>query len=423
MKLLEPKNANYAAVVIEIKSIIELENCDNVVAVSLLGFHAIVSKDTKIGDVGIVFPAECQLSDEFVSENCLYRHGDRNIDPSAKGYLEDNRRVKAMKFRGNRSDCLFMPLSSLKYTKEKIAELKVGDVFDQLGDHEICKKYTVKTRTSNNRLEKNKKKVWNRVDTKFFPLHVDTDNYWRNKDALKDHMDVVVTAKIHGTSVRISNNIVAKKSSIIDKVAKLFGANIQTHEYDMVYGSRKVTKDANRPDQQHYYDSDIWTLVGKRLDGILPQGWMVFGEIVGWVGEETPIQKNYTYQLPQGSNELYIYRIVQVNPQGRITDLAWDQVVEFCRDNNLKTVPELWRGKHKDFVAEDWIDKKFFEEGYVNCLPLDKESPCDEGVCVRVDGLVPYLLKAKSPDFLGYESKMLDEEAIDIEEEGKIEEV
>jgi hypothetical protein len=88
-----------------------LEDCDNVVGTPIFGFQAIVGKDSKPGDLGIVFPAESQLSEEYCRVNNLFRHGDLNDDESAKGYLEDNRRVKAMKFRGHRSDCLFMPLS------------------------------------------------------------------------------------------------------------------------------------------------------------------------------------------------------------------------------------------------------------------------------------------------------------------------
>jgi hypothetical protein len=115
MKIPEPKNSNYSASIVEIKAVIPLENCDNVHAVSIFGFQGIVSKDVKVGDIGVVFPAETQLSDEFCFFNNLYRHSDKNQDQSKKGYLEDSRRIKAVKFRGHRSDCLFMPLSSLDY--------------------------------------------------------------------------------------------------------------------------------------------------------------------------------------------------------------------------------------------------------------------------------------------------------------------
>lgn len=120
MKIDKLQNPNYCATVVKIKNIIPLENCDNVVATTIFGFQAIVGKDTKIGDIGIVFPAETQLSDEYCYENNLYRHADKNRNEGEKGYIEDNRRVKAVKFRGNPSSCLFASLESLKFNGETL---------------------------------------------------------------------------------------------------------------------------------------------------------------------------------------------------------------------------------------------------------------------------------------------------------------
>jgi hypothetical protein len=68
--------------------------------------------------------------------------------------------------------------------------------------------------------------------------------------------------------------------------------------------------------------------------------------------------------------------------------------------------------------VNEFMDTKYNESGYRQAVPLDPESPCDEGVCVRADGLAPYILKAKSPLFYEHETKMLDEEALDMEAEG-----
>ena len=73
MKLKVPKNGNYAAVVVEIKNIVTLENCDNVVAALIMGNQVIVNKETKIGDVGLYFPLETQLTDAYLSNNNLYK--------------------------------------------------------------------------------------------------------------------------------------------------------------------------------------------------------------------------------------------------------------------------------------------------------------------------------------------------------------
>lgn len=418
MKLEAPENANYAATVVALTRIVPLENCDNVVGTPLLGFQAIVGKDSQLGDLGVVFPAEVQLSGEFASVNNLHRHTNLNSDQTKAGYLEDNGRVKALKFRGHRSDCLFMPLSSLAYTGADISQLQPGDTFDVLNGHPICRKYVIKRANPGiSRVQKNKVKIFKRVDEKFLPEHYDTDNFFRNSDTIKPDQHVVVTQKIHGTSIRIGNTIVKRKLGWLEKLAKRLGVAVQETEFDNVYGSRKVIKDVNNPGQQHYYGTDIWSEEGKKLDGLVPENFIVYGELIGWTKDGAPIQKNYTYGVPEGTCELYVYRVAFVNGQGRVVDLTWDQLVEFCLDLGLKHVPELWRGRMADFIAdvESYLDRKLNAGGFPTAVPLAKESPCDEGVCIRVDGLVPYILKAKSPAFLRHETKMLDQEAVDME--------
>lgn len=428
MKLQEPKNSNYAATVVRIERLIPLTadgpgkmDCDNVVGAPLLGYQAVVSKDTQVGDVGIVFTAETQLSDEYIRENNLYRHPENNKDTKKSGYLEDNRRVKAVKFRGHRSDALFMPLSSLAFTKIRLDELEVGDTFDVLGGKEICQKYEIKRKTVA-RVEKNKHKEFKRVEEKFLPEHYDSENYFRNRDAIAPGREIIVTQKLHGTSVRIANTIVKRKLTLRDKIAKAMGAHIAETEFDYVYGSRRVIKDVNNPDHQHFYDSDIWTDAGQKIHDSIPENFILYGELIGYTPNGALIQDRYAYDLDPGQNDLYIYRVAMVSNQGMLVDLAWDLVKEFCRDRGIKHVPELWRGQHMNFNAEDWLNKNFHKElhgGYPQAVPLADDSPCDEGVCVRVDGIAPYILKAKSPDFLQMESENLDKGVIDTEELGK----
>lgn len=415
MRLQTPENANYAAIVVKLTAITPLEGSDNIVGTPIFGFQAIVGKSSQVGDIGIVFPAETQLNDEFCRENNLYRHRNLNKDESAKGYIEDNRRVKAMKFRGHRSDCLFMPLSSLTFTGVKVDELKIGDTFDELLGHKICEKYQVKRRSRGN-TNQAKAVRFTRVDAKFLPEHLDTDNFFRNVAQIPAGSQVVVTQKVHGSSLRAGHTIVTRKLGMIEGLLKRFGVRIEATEYDYVFGSRKVIKDVHNPDGG-FYSSDIWTEAGKRLEGVLPQN-IIYGELVGWTPDGGDIQKNYHYGQPTGTNELYVYRVAVITAQGRLVDLSWDQVKTFCTELGIKHVAELWRGKIEDFDVQQFLDKRFFDSGYTQALPLDDDKALvDEGVCVRVDGLTPYILKAKSPVFLGYESKMLDEEAVDLESE------
>jgi len=412
MKLEVKDNANYAATVVSVGVVLPLEGRDKIVGAPFFGFQAIVSASIEVGEVGILFPAECQLSEDYCKENNLYRHEGLNKDVGAKGYLEDNRRVRAIKFGGHRSDCLFMPLESLSYLgKDVVDGLSVGDTFDSVNGIEICKKYIVRGKKPREGagVKKNKYKE-PRVDEKVFPRHYDSDNYWRNSHVISAGTEIVVTQKLHGTSVRIGNVEVKKKRTLLDKLLRKPVAL----EYDYVFGSRKVIKDPGN-EASGFYDEDIWSIVGESLRGLLPKGVLVYGEIVGFTSGGGQLQGDYAYECKKGEWDFYVYRVAMVNPDGFIVDLVWDQVVEFCRDLGIKTVVELWRGKHEDFVVDDWIDKRFVDEGYREAVGLSSVDTVDEGVCVRVDGLAPYILKAKSPIFLGWETEQLDKDIVDIE--------
>ncbi|MFD6400788.1 RNA ligase family protein [Nocardia sp. NPDC060249] len=420
MALTTPKNPNYAAVVVRLTAVNALDRCDNIAGAPVLGYQAIVGKDRAAGDLGIVFTAETQLSEEFARVNNQHSDTELNADPAEKGYLEKTRRVRAIKLRGHRSDALFLPLEALAYTGFDITKLAPGDTFDELNGHPICAKYEVK-KVGPAQTQKNKAKTYERVDRKHFHLHVDTDNYFRVADSIPADAEIIVTAKYHGTSWRGANTVVARQLSWLERLAKKFGVRVQETEYDHVFGSRRVLKDINNPRQDHFYLSDIWSEYGARLGDLLPEGFIVFGELVGWTGDGAEIQAGYSYGLPKGTSQLFVYRVAQINPQGRLTDLSWDQTVEFCDDHGLKTVPVLWRGKHRYFDVDQYLDVRFNDIGYTQTLPLGANKKIvDEGVVVRVEGLVPYLAKAKSAKFFEHETKQLDEDVVDLETEGGV---
>lgn len=412
MKFETPKNPGYCATVVSLKNIIPLATCDNVVGTTIFGFQAITGKDRQAGEIGIVFPAETQLSDAYCKANNLYRHAESNKDTTQKGYIEDNRRVRAIKFRGHRSDCLFMPLESLAYLGFKPKDFKEGDEFDCIGADEICCKYIVKTNDPRGNHQPQPKK-FTRVDTKFIPEHFYTDNYFKNCANIPQEVNIIVTQKLHGTSVRIANTIVKRKKTIRDHVFGFLGAKIQEFEFDYVFGSRKVIKDIYNPDHQHYYSEDIWSTEGKKLKGLLPKNFVVYGELIGYTSTGAPIQVDYTYKIPLNECQLYIYRITFVNEEGLATDLSWDQIKEFCTQRGLKYVPEIFRGKHKDFDVTKFLDIRYKDE-YPGCLECE-EGTVDEGVCVREDRLTPYILKAKSAKFLEHETALNDKGKEDIE--------
>jgi len=402
-------NPNYAARVLRVNSLVELPGLDNLRGVPVDGFMALVSKDTPVGSLVVAFVAESQLSDEFLSQHNLYRHSEKNADPTQKGYIEDNRRVRAVKFRGHMSSALVMPASELG-----IGDEHEGALFDTIDGVQISQKYVVRTAGATNAHAKAEAKAFKRVDKTMLPEHIDTENYWRNKHLIPDDAFVTVTQKIHGTSIRIGNTIVRRQLKWWERLLVKAGVKIADTDYDVVFGSRKVIKDAHNPDQNHFYAEDIWTREGEKYAHLIPKNVIVYGELIGWVGENSPIQGGYTYNVPNGEAHLYVYRVAVVTADGHLFDLSWQGVKDFCTERGLKHVPELWSGQHRDFDPDEWIDKAFFPE-YLQAVPLSKDSPCDEGVVVRWDGQTPTVLKAKSPIFLGHETALLDKEVVDLE--------
>ena len=414
---LENKAPNYCATVVRIPALQDLEGLDNLKGVAFFGGQALVSKDYEVGTIGVVFMAETQLSKDFCHNNNLYRHHEFNKvkDPEKTGYLEDNRRVKALKLRGNVSTAFFLKMECLEYLGIDTSTLNVGDTFTHINGQEICKKYVVRHRHEGmGNKTKGKTKKFTRITNRTFPEHWDTDNYWRNIDKFKDDDQVIVTQKLHGTSARFTHQLLQNKKPWYHHPLLWLGFDVRSEEWDTVCGTRRVIKDLGS--HNSYYETDVWAKHLHEINDIIPQQYVLYGEIIGWAGDKA-IQKSYTYGLPQGQSDLYIYRITIVNFNGFVFDMPWDQVKRFCDSYGLKYAPELWRGPHKEFNSDLWIDIRFSESGYPHAVPLVKEGIVDEGVCVRKEGWQPYVAKAKSPKFLLHETKMLDTGAVDTESE------
>ncbi len=69
MKVNKPTNPNYCATVVAIKNKLDLAGCDNVVGTTIFNYQTIINKQIEVGTLGIVFPAETQLSDTYCTEN------------------------------------------------------------------------------------------------------------------------------------------------------------------------------------------------------------------------------------------------------------------------------------------------------------------------------------------------------------------
>ena len=394
---------NYCATVVEIKSLHDV-GLDTLQALPVFGFNALVGKDHKEGELGIAFTAESQLSEDFCYHNDLNTDASLNKSTTeeapVKGYVS-KRRIRAIKLGGQMSSALWIPLSALDYLDIDTSKLKDGDMFTHINGTEIVKKYIPRSNQSGdgpkNKI-KGKNKRFVRIDNKMFPEHLDTEQYFKNLGRLKDEDCIIVTNKTHGTSGRFANLSVRRKLSTIERWLKWFGVKVQEEEYDTIAGSRRVVKDtkAEKINNNYYGDgehNDVWNLHLKEIGHLIPKDWIIYGEIVGWTAGGSAIQKGYTYSLPQGKSKLFVYRISTINSDGLTVDLSWDVLVKFCKENGIETVQELWRGKHKDFEPEKYIDKRYYDEGWIHCPQLENKKLVDEGCVIRLEGATPYLLK------------------------------
>jgi hypothetical protein len=444
MTLVPPKNSNYAATVVSVKegSLIPLPNCENVQHCLILGSLVIVSTDTRVDDVGLFFPVECALSEEFLSNNNLYRSkvsqdypSKGNVDPSKSGFFEQHGRVKCMRFRGHKSEGFFIPMNSLLYILGDLQQgqaltLKEGDTFDTLGDHEICRKYVPKGNRgqSNTQTKGRQPSLEDSIKEGQFRFHSDTTNLRRNIHKLNPDDYISVTDKFHGTSVVSGRLAVKRNLNWFEKLLKRFGVQILEDTYGLVYSSRRVIKGVNgvaKGGSNHYYTSDIWGAVAKELDEKIPDGFTLYGEIVGYTSDGSPIQGGYHYGCAVGQHKYLVYRITTTNASGRVIELSWLQLLEFAKKYGIEPVPTLYYGKARDLFPEldtehHWhdaflasLEKKFVYDQ--DCPYNDRGTPA-EGVVLRIDRLEEAeSFKLKCFRFLEQESKSLDKGTLDIE--------
>jgi len=429
MKIKEPINKNYCAVVVYLHEFQELSNCDNIKATSIFFNQVLVGKDVQPGTYGIYFPVETQLSHEFLSANNLYRKPEwGNVNPEAKGFFEENGRVRAVKFRGYKSAGFWMPLSALTFTGADPLELAtIGLEFDKINGVKICEKYVVQKGTPGSKQQKARQSREIELVEGQFRFHYDTEKLERNLHRLEVNTPVVITEKWHGTSIILANLLTKRHLRWWERGLHALGVQINDTAYALVAGSRRVVKSVGLKELDgkfHYYNSDIWTQVAKEQGHKIPKGFTVYGEVVGYVNETTMVQKGYDYGCQPGEHKLVVYRVTFTNEDGQVYELSWPQVRAFCETNDLQPVVTLWVGKFietENFTLEEWRGH-FFEnliDAYGTgqlCSRCIHQVPA-EGFVLRIDE--PFraeFYKYKNYRFLEHETKALDKGEENIDE-------
>lgn len=424
---------NYAALAVRVpKDLPKLPNSDRLYGLNVAGFLAVVDGSwlARSGEIAVLFPAEAQISEGLAKFANLHRDASLNDDTEETGYLEKNRRVRPMKLRGNVSKALLLPLEKVAdyvaTMAERPTDIPEGASFDTINGVTLSRKFVVPVKQANLTPAQAKlAKAFKRVEEKVFPQHIETEQYLRNEGHVAESDIVIVTQKLHGTSVRFGNVPVKVEHTFWERLARKVGIRVPDYEYDRIGGSRKVIKDPKSETQNHFYSRDVWSQAAADFGDTIPKGYIVYGELVGFV-DGAPIQKGYTYEeSPTFKPELYVYRVAHVNEDGILHDLSWDQVKTFATSQGLKHTPELWRGPKAALVLDKFAEKNFYSEwadgqaAYIDSpVQLSKGGTGkDEGIVLRVDkgGEVPYLLKYKNDSFYLFEADELDTEEETIE--------
>jgi hypothetical protein len=414
------ENSNYCGTVVNIQRLIPLDNCDNLQHANIFGNLVIIDKSTKLDDIGIFFPAECELSEQYLSNNNLYRDNSKNLDKNKKGYFEQNGRIRAVKLRGNSSNGLFMPLESIDFTGVK--KIQLGDEFNSINSIPICKKYIIKKKTPGLKTGKRgrKPKISKIIDGQF-RFHYDTDQLGKNISRIHPQDFIHISYKLHGTSGISSNVLCKRKLNIFEKFLKLIGVKINDTEYQNIYSSRRVVKNDDLNNTLHFYKSDIWGKANDIIKDYISSGMTVYYEIVGFTPDGQSIQPNYDYGCNDNQFEIYIYRMTYTAIDNKIYEFTARQVREWCEENGFNCVPELYYGRAVDFdnrlkcYWESLMD--LLKEKYLkgNCFMCNNQVPV-EGIVIRIDGKSG-ALKYKSNDFYEWETKQLDKGNVNMEDD------
>lgn len=434
MKLtIREDSKNYAVSVVKLPPKQPVVGLDRLVRVTIFGNDVLTQKDSDENQLYLFFPAECQISQEYLRLNNEFRHTNLNADPSAKpGFFEDSGRVKSIKFKGVISTGYIAPVSTLEVYGVPRGTLTAGDEFTTIDGKDLVKKYRP-TRTpgtvGTNESRYNKKlKRFDKLVPHQFRFHVDTAQLAKNLHAVKAQDIVVVTNKVHGTSTVHANVLVNKQLSWMERAAKFFGVSIQDKQYDKLYSSRTVLKNQyiNKEAGAGFYGEDVWGIWNKYLEDKLAEGITIYAEIIGYTPSGKPIQKGYAYGCVPGESKLQVYRITYTKPNGEVIEFSWQQIKDYCAIYGLETVEELYFGPaaELDIIYDDngeipWEDKLLSS---MQKLYLEKDCKYNpgmpaEGVCLRVDGRATYMTyKLKSKRFFEHETKELDSGVVSIED-------
>lgn len=238
------------AIIAKVTEVVAIPGADRIQAAKVLGEQVIVSNDVKVGDIGVLFPTGVVLSQEYASENNLFRESSWNKDSTKNGFFDQPPKVRAQTFLKVKSEGYFATVASLAFTGADLTGLKVGDSFDSLDGVEICKKWVNTTKQA----KAGKSKARKQSTTPFFEKHVDSEQFRHFASTIPVGALLSFHAKVHGTSQRVTNTAVEKPiTGWWNKLKARLQGNTYMIErkWEVVVGTRNVVLDTPGKDGYH----------------------------------------------------------------------------------------------------------------------------------------------------------------------------
>lgn len=354
----------YVAYITRIKNLRPHNNADRLQLGECFGNTVCVSLDYTAEQLGIYFPTDGQLSEQYADTNNLVRKKDENGN-NIGGYMDpDKRNVTSIKLRGEKSDGLFMPLESLAFTGVDLATLTEGTTIDVVNGVEICKKYIPRRNNRQERVSEGNKTRKKKVDVApLFAEHADTEQLAYNLEAFKAGDRVEITLKMHGTSQRTGYLPVyqGEKKTFWQKLFRKSGTPV--YDWGYISGTRRtILEDFNGG---FYGSNEFREQHSKVFEGKLWKGETAYYEVVGFTTTGQPIMSDcankklndkafikqygetttFSYGCAPSSesgmpqSDIYVYRMTMTNEDGEVVEYTPDFMRYRCEQMGIKCVP------------------------------------------------------------------------------------
>lgn len=412
-------------IVARISAVEAIAGADRIQKATCLGETVVVSKEHNVGDIGLFFPVDLQLSEQFCHENNLFRNVELNKDKEKTGFFDENRRVRAQPFLKVKSSGLFMTFDAIAFTGADASSFGEGTAFDEVNGIKLCEKYVSKA--SKEKGASNKTKAAKKDYAPFFAKHVDSEQFKHYADRIPAGSLLHFHAKVHGTSARMGYLPVMQElpkwKATLNKWIGYITKRKTFHEeyvYDYIVGTRNVVLKTGDEAKHGFHGPEQFRFdVFEMVKPFLEKGQTVYGEIAGYANgsrimpeHNVEALKNkdfvkkygktvtYSYGCKEHELRFHIYRITMTTEHGTHIDFTQKQIDEWCSARGLLGPVEV----HSPMIYDGDVEKlralveEMTERPFVLTEDYIDPSHISEGIILRVDGgaLTPDFYKSKS---------------------------